>query len=420
MATSIAYLRQRDRVAAEAALKSLDLGGMTTLFLPVVSIAQERLVGLEAVGCGLTRESMRRVDPREILRGHDTLQARRDLDRVFRARGMEGFLGFRKGQPDLVLFLNVDGAVLTKGFAGSGHLDRMVRESAIDPSSVVVVVGHSPGMDPDTVKRYLDRKRALGYLVAMGNVEATREGIHRAFLAQPDLVLLEKPLAQGLSRDPARRGAVHAVVRLARERGALVAVDGVENEEDALAALEAGADFLQGPYFARPQGEAQVLGIKSKIRFLASRCRRRRAEQGRGDWDHHRGIREIGDALMAEVEGRAAGGLGERFSEMVRRHPALQCVYLLDQDGFQVGEAVRNPRIVPACKRHLFEISPMGTDHSGTPHYEAIARGGAGRYFGEPANSVVTGLFCETFAGLFRFSEGERPFILCADIDGVS
>src|SRR5687767_11520131 len=91
-----------------------------TLFHPVISIRKKALIGLKAVAA-LDAEG-RRTPSREILEQADKEGLRLELDRLARKKAIEAFSAFRAQNPDLLLFLNIDTAILDMGVVGSGNL----------------------------------------------------------------------------------------------------------------------------------------------------------------------------------------------------------------------------------------------------------------------------------------------------------
>jgi len=69
---------------------------------------------------------------------------------------------------------------------------------------------------------------------------------------EPRVVKLDRKLIEGLDRRPRQRKLVAATVRLCNELGALVVAEGIETNDEYLAASDCGAQCGQGYLFARP------------------------------------------------------------------------------------------------------------------------------------------------------------------------
>src|SRR3984893_4750283 len=69
---------------------------------------------------------------------------------------------------------------------------------------------------------------------------------------QPDIVKLDRGVIEQAARNPRVARTLPRLVSLLHETGALVLVEGVETQHEALLAMECDADFVQGFYFARP------------------------------------------------------------------------------------------------------------------------------------------------------------------------
>ncbi len=195
--------------------------------------------------------------------------------------------------------------------------------------------------------------------------------------------------------------------------------NGVENEEDALSALELGADMLQGSYFSKPQkSDTPTLGLKARIVFMGSRYRRLMAERMSRDKERKNKCQEIALALFESLEDTTSNDYYEEaFAKFFPKYPQLECLYLLNQDGVQVTETVCNLSKVPERRQFLFQPAPRGTDHSLKEYYYALTYNKLSRYLTEPYISLASGNPCVTFSGVLADKAAGKTYIFCADID---
>ena len=68
----------------------------------------------------------------------------------------------------------------------------------------------------------------------------------------PEVVKIDRELVAGLRVSSRLHKLVAAIVRLCNDMGASVVAEGIETYEEFMAARDAGAQYGQGYYFARP------------------------------------------------------------------------------------------------------------------------------------------------------------------------
>ena len=95
--------------------------------------------------------------------------------------------------------------------------------------------------------------RQLGFLVVLDDVGAGHSNLDRIPLFRPHVIKVDRSLISGVRDDFYKQETLKSLVSLSRRIGALVVAEGIETEEEAISALELGADLLQGFFLSRPQ-----------------------------------------------------------------------------------------------------------------------------------------------------------------------
>lgn len=417
---NIAALENSVENLETSAISPLDLieqKSVASFFQPVISIKKMGVVGLEALGRGVDTENQRLIEPQDLYKQLPG-EPRLALDRLFRAKGLEGYAQIHSKIPGLLLFLNIESSVLTPEVVGSGHLLQKVKELGLEPRTIVIEISQSVGADPAAIHRFIEGQRAHDFLIGLEDINNSREKLNQVLHLNPDVIKLEMGMVVGMAKDTYKREGVRTVVNLAQKLGTLVIAQGIENEEDALAALDLGVDMLQGSYFSRPQkGDTSTLGLKARIVFMASRYRRMMTERMSRDKDRRSRCQSIALSIFESLAEMTYEEVEDRLTGFFNRHPQLECLYLLDQDGIQVSETVCNLRKVPPRKQFLFQPAPRGTDHSLKEYYYGLTYNNLTRYLTEPYISLASGNLCITFSGILTDPESGKIHLLCADID---
>lgn len=398
-------------------LEMIEQKSVASFFQPIVSIKKMGVVGLEALGRGVDT-ARQLIEPQDLYKQLADKEPRLALDRLFRDKGLEGFAQVHAKIPGLLLFLNIESSILTPEVVGSGHLLKRVNAAGLDPSMVVIEITPSADSDPAAIRRFVEAQKAEGFLVALEDVTNNREKLNQVLHLNPDVIKLDAGLVQGMAKDAYKREGVRTVITLAQKLGALVVANGIESEEDALAALDLGADLLQGSYFSKPQkSDSPTLGLKARIVFMASRYRRMMTERMGRDKDRRNRCQIIALSVFDALNEMPAEDREGALKGFFTRNPQLECLYLLTQDGVQMSETVCNLTKVPTRKQFLFQPAPRGTDHSLKEYYYGLTYNSLTRYLTEPYMSLASGNLCITFSGLMNDPATGKVQILCADID---
>ncbi len=397
----------------------LEQQSVAAFYQPIVSIKKGSVVGLETLGRGVDPEGRQLIEPETLFQASGPLNKSLDLDRLLRHKGLEGFKEIQAKMPGLVLFLSLETSVLTREVVGSGHLLDKVQALGLAPNSIVIELSRSSAADSDAVKKFVDFYRNANFLISLKDLDESRASLDRIFHLNPDVLKTAPSMTSALSKDSYKRDCLRSLVSLSHRMGGLIVANGIENEEDALAALELGVDMLQGGYFSKHQRteNSTTLGLKARIVFLGARFKRQLNERFKRDKDRKAHYEKIAGEITAQWMDVAEDKLESKFAEILKSYPQLECLYLLNQDGIQVTETVLNSRKFSDRKKYLFQPAPKGTDHSLKDYYYSLVYNNLERYFTEPYVSLASGNPCVTAALLLKGSAEKKPHILCLDID---
>ncbi len=94
--------------------------------------------------------------------------------------------------------------------------------------------------------------RSKGVMLAIDDFGAGYSNMKYIADLSPEIVKLDRELVANLGRGGRLKQLVRNLVQLCRDMGAAVVVEGVEHADEAEAALECGATYGQGWFFARP------------------------------------------------------------------------------------------------------------------------------------------------------------------------
>jgi EAL domain-containing protein (putative c-di-GMP-specific phosphodiesterase class I) len=118
---------------------------------------------------------------------------------------------------------------------------------------VVLEVTERASLDEvDDVRARLATLRKNGFRLAVDDLGAGYSSLTAFAQLQPDVVKLDMSLVRGVDTEPTKRKLIESMTRLCGDLGMLVVAEGVESQGERCALVQAGCDYLQGYYFARP------------------------------------------------------------------------------------------------------------------------------------------------------------------------
>ena len=242
--------RAAEELVRAGSCGSLDWAGykLATHFQPIFGVGRGGCVGYEAflrasAGDGTPVESER-------LLPHMPLEQGLFLDWICRALHLRNFSIADSG--DRILFLNVKPRAAVADAREAHAFADLVRYYGVAPERLCVEILGEDCRDEGLLHEAVCAYREFGAMVAVDDYGVARSNLDRVVALAPDIVKVDRArLASGMG-DARIRGFIPGLVGLLQQAGCKVAIDGVETAPQALAAIEAGADFLQGNYFASP------------------------------------------------------------------------------------------------------------------------------------------------------------------------
>lgn len=221
---------------------------LSSVFQPVYNVAECHAEGYE----GLVRVHDAEGQPRDPIELLETLEAAEilSLDRSCRTLHLRNFAAVdpQRGK----LFLNMHPvAVCADAYAAEQWRARAGYFGFVAERVCIEVLEGSCD-DEGMLVAATDALRAQGFLIAMDDFGVARSNFDRVAAICPDYVKLDRSiLADAVGSAKARR-MLPSVISLLHETGTRVVVEGVEDASQALLAIESGADYLQGYFFAPP------------------------------------------------------------------------------------------------------------------------------------------------------------------------
>lgn len=383
---------------------------LKTALQPIFSISHKRVIGYEALIRAFDPDNAS-VPPFQLFDLPDTDQENVLLDRLCRLLHIRNYAAF----PDDVnwLFLNVSPSVVASGYRYDSFFGELLRRSGLPPHRIVVEIVEQPTDDSDRLKETVEYYKELGCLTAIDDFGAGHSNFERIWNLSPDIVKLDRTLALRASNDPKARQILNGIVSLLHQSGCLVLLEGVENHDQAMIAIDAGVDFVQGFYFSHPRVELDQLHDRlTDFEGLL------------GDYKNRHRIRLDPTQQLAEfftrpflraVERLRKGEvLRDACADILSHHTVSRC-YLIDQRGVQVDDTAAADRGQGGLDPKYRPLENTSSADWYRQHYLKQALAQPNRMQVTSPYLSITGVYmCVTLSLGFRY-QGELR-VLCCDI----
>ncbi|MDG4825393.1 EAL domain-containing protein [Asanoa sp. WMMD1127] len=212
------------------------------VFQPVVSLVDLRPVGFEAFARG---PAGRFRSPAALFGAAAEAGRSAELDELCAALATTAFR--EAAMPDLALFVNFNPDTLShEPIEGEGpaYADLMAESNVVMEITEKAVTRRPAGL----LDAVVDARRHLAR-IALDDIGVDPASLAAMPLINPDVIKLDKTIIQSTSPDS---HVINAVLDDARQRGAQIVAEGVEDGEHLAAARSLGATLAQGWLFGRP------------------------------------------------------------------------------------------------------------------------------------------------------------------------
>ena len=387
---------------------------VTSLFQPIFSVRDRKMIGVESCIRGYRGISSEEVTPDIIFKDAARTNSVEMTDRILRKTALESFSKIPGKQDDFLLFLNLHPSIISQPEAHPEHLWSEVKSQGIDPYSVVIEIVESDIDDIDALSYFVQRYRHHGFLIALDKIGDSKSNLERIPLIKPDIVKIDKEMVSCIDEQHHKQEVAKALVMLAHHVGALTVALGIDRKEEALSCLETGFDLLQGGYFSDPvtadnvtTGSNAALGETEE----AWGAHVRDSVLKRNEYYDRQ--KEVIKRIAGRLETKQTAQFPAVLRSAIRSADFLQCLYVIDDKGTQVSPTVTVKKL-QRKKHYLFGPAPDGTDHS-LKDYILKRSSHSQMFISDPYVSKATGKLCVTASEGFCGADGKK-YLLCIDL----
>ncbi|MBD3641464.1 MAG: EAL domain-containing protein [Marinobacter sp.] len=308
---------------------------LKTALQPIYSISHKRIVGYEALIRAFdTTETQ--ILPVDLFKLPSSDFENLLLDRLCRYLHIRNY-GSIKDELNW-LFLNVSPKVATAGNPSDAFFDQLLKKTGLPPHRIVMEIVEQPTDDADRLRETVAYYRELGCLTAIDDFGAGHSNFERIWNLSPDIVKLDRTLLTRATEDPKARQILNGIVSLLHQSACLVLLEGVETRSQAMIAIDAGVDFVQGFYFRRPTTELGRMDTSpADFGQLLDDYKRR----NKVTFDPKQQVVKFFEHFFLRAVDRMWGGasMAEACVDLLNQPTVSRC-YLVDASGIQIDETL--------------------------------------------------------------------------------
>ncbi|MEX0739674.1 MAG: bifunctional diguanylate cyclase/phosphodiesterase [Pseudohongiella sp.] len=233
----------------QALLAILQQDAITTLFQPIVSTVEKRVVGYEALTRGPSNSPLH--SPLTLFATARHFGLLTDLEILCRRSAVHNFC---QQAFEGLLFLNVSPESLLEQQHFPGRTLSILKDYGIRPDQVVIeLTEHSPIDNVGLLQSALHHYRDMGFSIALDDLGAGYSSLRLWTELQPEFVKIDRHFIDGIHRDPMKREFVGSILNMAKASRSHVIAEGIELAEELKVLESMGVDWVQGYWLGRPE-----------------------------------------------------------------------------------------------------------------------------------------------------------------------
>jgi len=382
---------------------------LSSVYQPIVSFSHSSIIGHEAL-VRVKAPDGSALPPLELFEETHAAGETVSVDRacrVMHSLNARNALGW--------LFLNVHPTLFSAPLETDSKTftQALMNHLGLPANRVILEVTEESVSDLEGFEEGFRDLRALGMGLAIDDFGAGHSNFDRIWRIQPDVVKLDRSFALRAADDDSVRRTLPRLVDLLHETGAMVLLEGIETQEQALIAMDADVDFGQGYYFAYPQAtpvDKPDLLADCMGSLWAAHDERSILK----DSVRHAVLEPYINAIDHAANQFVRGANNEEAASCYLSLPLAQCFYVLDHKGHQVGKNLNAP--CGKGSQILLELGRMPGARWSRRQYFKRAMTGLGRpQVTRPYASLTTGRICVTVST--RIECAGVVHVICGDVD---
>lgn len=250
------------RVPVSNSLETL-LSHSSTLFQPIYDV-RDRPFGVWALEALTRGPAGTHFEPAAIL--FDYVRLKRE--EVFADHWCitSAFARFASLDLPTRLSVNVHASTLERDQGFASFIESAATATNVDPATLILeIVEHAPYYDASRILSVLRDLRTLGVAIAIDDVGAGHCNFRTILDTQPDYLKIDRYFVAGAATDPQRRALIASAIQIARDFGALLVAEGVNDSSDLQTLRAMNVPLIQGFLLASPEAHPTLGSVEDNL-----------------------------------------------------------------------------------------------------------------------------------------------------------
>ena len=306
---------------------------LKSVFQPIFSFAHNAPIGYEAL-LRITDINNNNIPPSLFFSSLKSQNELFFLENISRTLHIFNF--FQKDTNNAFLFININPRLINN-LSCLKQLLELLNEHNIPPTRIVIEFVEESFEDVDVMIKATDYLRQSGCLIAIDDFGAGHSNFNRIWDFRPDIVKLDKSLIQRIRKDSYFHRPIANLVELLHESKSLVLIEGIEDEHDSNLAHHLDVDLHQGYFLGHPK----QLSSPNEVRNHFTK------EFTKSDITNNRALKydimseQLEFMFRQAVMNSTVKNISlEEVCDSLLNYPYVLLCYLLDENGYQVGQSL--------------------------------------------------------------------------------
>jgi len=380
-------------------------------FQPIISVAHRRAVGYEGLIRAETSDKVSH-SPLNLFLEPTTNAEHLSLDRLCRSLHIQNFS--QQETSNEWLFINLNSQCLATEKPDPGFMNSLFSITGIAPRRIVIEILESEIYDRVYLQELITHFRSLGCLIAIDDFGAGHSNFDRIWELEPDIVKIDRSLIQRAAVNVRIERILTGIVSLIHEAGSLVIIEGVETEKEALTAIRANTDMIQGFYFAKPN---KLISPDNTLdQTFNTLLKLQKRQKNLSTCDLNNNFTQFEKLFKNTLNDFSLNHSIEASAEIIFKEPrAIRC-FLLSEAGYQIGSSIHSPKFRTQIAPHFLPLlsgNNANWAHKNY-HYRAIHQFNQIQ-ISRPYLSVAGSHLCITVSQ--AVSLNNKIFVFCCDLE---
>ncbi|WP_169730102.1 EAL domain-containing protein [Halonatronum saccharophilum] len=380
-----------------------------TAVQPIFSLAHKRIIGYEAL-VRVKDDSKRWISPASLFTKKYEISEAILLDRLCRYLHIDNFS--KKNNDINWLFLNVSPQTIIKGKYFGQFFSQLLEKFNLPPHRIVIEIVEYPIENNELLLENINYYKDIGCLIAIDDFGAGHSNFDRIWTLNPDIVKLDRSFLLKASKEKKIQKLLSGIVSLLHQTGSLVLIEGIENKEETMIALESGVDFVQGYYFAKPSLDIESSSkINLSLEDIFLDYKKNELKKEKVNKKEYNKYKEFLSIIINKIK---KGYSFKKSCQFILNEDEVIRCYLLKPNGVQIGDTIASNSLVNGDIRFKPLYDTNSADWFRKPYLKNALLHPNQLQVSDPYLSITGAHMCLTLSIMFSTEGGDK--VLCCDL----